>query len=80
MSRDPTWTGDNIPLAPLRIGPGGWLRALLRGSTLVIVTFGSLAILLLLRLVERPLRGWLQLKLEQRPHHSRLGGPVHALC
>ena len=43
--------------APVPIGPAGWLRAALRGSALVAVTFGGLGLLLALRLVERPLWG-----------------------
>ena len=57
MSRDPTWTGEGIPVPPLKIGPSGWVRVALRGGALVILIFGSLAILLLVRLVERPLYG-----------------------
>lgn len=44
---------DNGP----RIGPLGWLRALGRGAVLSAVTFGCLAILLVVRLIERPLFG-----------------------
>ena len=40
-----------------RIGPGGWLRVVLRGVPLGIVVFGGLGVLLLLRLLERPLFG-----------------------
>ncbi len=57
MSQGPTWTGEDIVIPPLRIGPAGWLRAALRGALLAFVTFGGLAVLLLLRLVERPLHG-----------------------
>ncbi len=57
MSRDPRWTGEDIVIPPHRIGPLGWIRVLLRGSVLAIVTFGCLGILVLLRLVERPLHG-----------------------
>ena len=39
------------------IGAMGYLRAVLRGVPLAIVTFGCLALLLLVRLVERPLFG-----------------------
>ncbi|WP_179379578.1 lysophospholipid acyltransferase family protein [Jannaschia marina] len=38
-------------------GPLGWLRVVLRGGTMAIVVFGGLAVLLLLRLIERPLHG-----------------------
>lgn len=43
--------------APRRIGPGGWLRVIWRGGLLALVAYGGLALLLLLRLVERPLHG-----------------------
>ncbi|WP_226781094.1 lysophospholipid acyltransferase family protein [Oceaniglobus trochenteri] len=52
----PTWD-DAPPPPPLRIGPGGWLRVLLRGVVLGVVVFGGLAVLLLVRLIERPLCG-----------------------
>jgi 1-acyl-sn-glycerol-3-phosphate acyltransferase len=35
--------------------PGGWLRAAVRGLPMAVITFGGLAVLLLLRLLERPL-------------------------
>ncbi len=51
-------TGWSEALAPtLRIGPAGWLRVLWRGTLLGVLTFGGLLILLLARLVERPLCG-----------------------
>lgn len=50
-----TWYG--APRPPPRIGPLGWLRALLRGAVLGVLVFGGLAVLLVLRLVERPLCG-----------------------
>lgn len=49
------WREAGITYAP--IGISGWIRALLRGVTLAVVTFGSLAVLLLVRLIERPLFG-----------------------
>ena len=39
------------------IGFAGWLRIVVRGSVFALVTFGGLAILLLFRLIERPLFG-----------------------
>lgn len=51
-----TWREAEPPRPP-RIGPGGWLLALLRGALLVALVHGGLLILLLLRLVERPLCG-----------------------
>jgi lyso-ornithine lipid O-acyltransferase len=51
-----TWRSDDVPDAP-RIGPLGWVRVVLRGAALGIVTYGGLILLLLVRLVERPLCG-----------------------
>lgn len=39
------------------VGAAGWLRVVLRGAALATVTFGGLAVLLLVRLVEAPLCG-----------------------
>ena len=51
-----TWNSDeSVP--EFRVSIAGWIRAILRAVPLVIVTFGGLAILLLLRLVERPIFG-----------------------
>ena len=41
----------------VRITPAGWLRAAWRGGVLSLVVYGCLLLLLLLRLVERPLFG-----------------------
>jgi lyso-ornithine lipid O-acyltransferase len=54
---DPTWTSPEGDPPPVRIGPGGWLRAGLRAPVLAVVVFGGLAVLLALRLIERPLFG-----------------------
>lgn len=51
-----TWRPGDEPAAE-PIGPAGWLRALLRGGILGFVTYGGLGLLLLVRLVERPLCG-----------------------
>jgi len=49
----PTWQSDDVPtLNP--ISASGWLRAVLRGVPLVALIFGGLVVLLLLRLIERP--------------------------
>lgn len=40
-----------------KITPAGWLRIVLRGLVLGVVTFGCLGLLLLVRLIERPLFG-----------------------
>ncbi len=44
-------------LRPPRIGPLGWAVAAARGLALALVTYAGLVVLLLLRLVERPLCG-----------------------
>jgi lyso-ornithine lipid O-acyltransferase len=49
------WVDDDLAFAP--VGVSGWCRVLLRGGVLGVLTFGCLALLLLLRLVERPLFG-----------------------
>ncbi|MDP4033146.1 MAG: lysophospholipid acyltransferase family protein [Pseudorhodobacter sp.] len=49
------WRLSKIPA--LRIGVRGWLRVFLRGGALGGVTYGGLVVLLLARLVERPLYG-----------------------
>ncbi len=54
MSR--AWDSD-LPADPVRIGPVGWVLVLLRGFVLGLLVFGGLALLLLVRLVERPLCG-----------------------
>ncbi len=45
------------PVPPLAIGPGGWLRVLVKGGLMSLVCYGGLVLLLLLRLVEWPLHG-----------------------
>jgi lyso-ornithine lipid O-acyltransferase len=49
------WVDDDLAFAP--VGVLGWGRVLLRGGVLGVLTFGCLALLLLVRLVERPLFG-----------------------
>ncbi|WP_050930405.1 lysophospholipid acyltransferase family protein [Aestuariivita boseongensis] len=51
-----TWDSDTVP-DPVRITPLGWLRVVARGLVLGTLVFGCLAILLLVRLFERPLCG-----------------------
>lgn len=51
-----TWRSDDVP-APVPIGAAGWARVAVRGTGVVVLTFGCLALLLALRLVERPLYG-----------------------
>lgn len=52
----PAWQADTPP-DPFRLSPAGWLRAGARGVALAAVVYGGLALLLLLRLAERPLFG-----------------------
>ena len=52
----PTWESPEPPESEA-IGLLGWLRALLRGTALAALVFGALVLLLLVRLVERPLFG-----------------------
>ena len=47
--------GSPLPLTPIPLP--GWVRSLLRGVPMFGVVFGGLALLLLLRLIERPLFG-----------------------
>lgn len=51
-----TWDDGNVP-PPRRFGLGDWLRVALRGLAVGTLVFGGLAVLLLVRLVERPLCG-----------------------
>ena len=53
---NPTWDSDT-PQEEVQITPAGWLRVILRGSVLGLVTFGGLGLLLLMRLIERPIFG-----------------------
>ncbi|MEL6643489.1 MAG: lysophospholipid acyltransferase family protein [Pseudomonadota bacterium] len=50
------WLTAPLPV-PERMGIGGWLRVVLRGVPLALVVFGGLLVLLLIRLVERPVNG-----------------------
>lgn len=51
-----TWTSETEPdMAP--ITAAGWVRVVLRGTLIGLVTFGNLGLLLLVRLIERPLFG-----------------------
>ncbi len=52
----PLWHGAS-ELPPPRLDALGWARVILRGAPLGIITFGCLALLLLVRLLERPLCG-----------------------
>jgi len=47
----------DVPIRVAPPGPGGWLRVALRGTVLALITYGCLLLLLVLRLVERPLFG-----------------------
>jgi 1-acyl-sn-glycerol-3-phosphate acyltransferase len=51
-----TWDSGDLPQMP-RITIMGWVRVVLRGLALAILVFGGLAILLVVRMIERPLCG-----------------------
>ena len=52
----PTWDSDTTHDS-VHISAAGWVRVILRGTPLAVLVFGCLAVLLLVRLVERPLFG-----------------------
>ncbi len=52
----PTWNAAPPPPEPA-IGPGGWVRAVAKGAALALLFLGGLSLLLLIRLVERPVHG-----------------------
>ena len=49
------WRDDVMPVPDMTVA--SWLRVIWRGSVLAVLTYGALVILLLLRLIERPLCG-----------------------
>lgn len=51
-----TWHSDKTPPTNT-FGFGGWVRVVLRAVPLIVLVFGGLLILLLVRLIERPLFG-----------------------
>ncbi len=53
--RDRTWRGDGPLPAPVAATPLGHLRGALKAAALIVVNFGCLALLLLIRIVEAPL-------------------------
>lgn len=52
----PTWLSEDMP-PQTPPGVGGWLRILLRGGAIGALAFGGCALLVAMRLVERPLFG-----------------------
>lgn len=50
------WESDTPPALPA-ITPAGWVRVIVRALALIVLVFGGLWVLLLLRLVERPFFG-----------------------
>ena len=52
----PTWMSDEEPVSP-RISKMGWIRVLTRGLAMGVYTFGGLIVLLLVRLIEKPVYG-----------------------
>ncbi len=57
MTRQPTWMSDDEEAPPLSLGAVDWLRVVLRGTALGVLVFGCLLILLLVRLIEKPVHG-----------------------
>ncbi len=53
----PTWSGNDDYPQELPISVLGWIRILLRGSVLGGLVFGCLGLLLLIRLIEKPIFG-----------------------
>lgn len=51
-----TWVAPE-PVSHPPLGPADWLRVVLRGLPLAVVVFGCLGLLLMVRLIERPLFG-----------------------
>ena len=51
-----TWTEAKEPQLDA-ITPMGWLRVLFRSAILIVLVFGCLLILLIVRLIERPIWG-----------------------
>lgn len=62
-----TWR--NALMEPAHISPLGWLRVGWRGAAMIVVIYGGLALLLLLRLVERPMFGKVR---PWTPHITRM--------
>ena len=55
--RHPSWDDPALYPPETAVGLGGWLRVACRGVPLALLVFGCLALLLLVRLVERPIHG-----------------------
>lgn len=53
---DPLWNSEDAPDA-IELGLLGWVLVILRGVPLALLVFGGLIVLLIIRLVERPLFG-----------------------
>ena len=53
---NPTWDNGELPNLP-PITWVGWLRVIIRGITLALLVFGGLLVLVLVRLIERPICG-----------------------
>ena len=52
-----TWHSDETQVTPSPPGRAGWVRMILRGVPLAILVFSGLLVLLLVRMIERPLCG-----------------------
>ncbi len=51
------WWNSDVPFEFPRVTAAGMLRTLLKGAALILLVFGGLAVLLVLRLIERPVYG-----------------------
>jgi 1-acyl-sn-glycerol-3-phosphate acyltransferase len=51
-----TWDSGELPVMP-KMTILSWVRVVLRASALIVLVFGGLALLLIVRLVERPMHG-----------------------
>lgn len=56
LVNDPLWNSEDEP-DPIKLGLVGWLLVLLRGLLLAVLVFGGLLVLLVVRLIERPMYG-----------------------
>ncbi|WP_170394088.1 lysophospholipid acyltransferase family protein [Ruegeria arenilitoris] len=56
LVNEPLWNSEDEP-DPIKLGLVGWMLVFLRGLPLAVLVFGGLLVLLVVRLIERPLYG-----------------------
>ncbi|WP_170532960.1 lysophospholipid acyltransferase family protein [Ruegeria atlantica] len=56
LVNEPLWNSEDEP-DPIKLGLVGWMLVFLRGLPLTVLVFGGLLVLLVVRLIERPLYG-----------------------